>query len=175
MPNPRIALRPATAADAAFLRGLFGEPRRAELLASGVGEREADLLVELQFRAQDAQYHSAFPLAERAVVEVDDIPAGRLVVDRRTHELRIVDSAVSTAFRGRGVGSSLLNSLQVEAAQSGQVLCLRVARGNPAQRLYERLGFREVAGDEIYVEMAWVAEAGGLASGVIRQDRGAAA
>lgn len=175
MPASRIALRPTDASDAPFLRSVFGESRRAELLAAGVGEREADMLVELQFRAQDAQYRSAFPLAEYSIVEVDGVPAGRLVVDPRAHELRIVDVALLAAFRGRGVGSSLLASLQDEAAQSGRIVRLRVARGNPAQRLYGRLGFREIAGDDIYVEMAWAAEAGGLASGVIREDRGAAA
>jgi ribosomal protein S18 acetylase RimI-like enzyme len=172
---PRVALRPATPADTPFLRSVFGETRRAELLAAGVGEREADLLIELQMRARDAQYRSAFPLAEHAIVEVDDVPAGRLVVDRRTYDLRIVDIDLLAAFRGRGVGSSLLGSLQAEAAQSGRGISLQVARGNPAQRLYHRLGFHEVAGDEIYAELAWAAEQGGLAPGVIREDRGATA
>ena len=73
------------------------------------------------------------------------------------------------------MGSSLLRSLQNEAAQAGRPVRLRVARGNPAQRLYARLGFRPAASDEIYVEMVWEATAGGLAPGITRENRGAAA
>jgi hypothetical protein len=55
------------------------------------------------------------------------------------------------------------------------MLGLRVACGNPAGRLYARLGFREVAADEMYVEMAWQPEARGCVGDSNLNNRGAAA
>ena len=49
--------------------------------------------------------------------------------------------------RGRGIGAQLLRTLAVEAGRLGFArLSLSVERTNPARRLYERLGYREVGG-----------------------------
>jgi ribosomal protein S18 acetylase RimI-like enzyme len=87
------------------------------------------------------------------VVVVDGEPAGRLLVDRWDREIRIVDISLLPAFRGRGIGSALLQELMAEAAESERSLSIHVERNNPALRLYERLGF-EPAGDEgVYLRM----------------------
>jgi hypothetical protein len=43
----------------------------------------------------------------------------------------------------------LLHALFTEAAQRGVGLCLNVRHDNPAQRLYERVGFRLVPGSGV--------------------------
>jgi ribosomal protein S18 acetylase RimI-like enzyme len=64
-------------------------------------------------------------------------------VDASTPELSI---AVARPYRGRGVGSALLAALLAAAAERGHPrLSLTVAIGNPAQRLYRRHGFVDVA------------------------------
>jgi GNAT superfamily N-acetyltransferase len=51
--------------------------------------------------------------------------------------------AVETGERGRGIGTMLLTRLVGEAGRRGLPgLSLHVDHGNPARRLYERLGFR---------------------------------
>lgn len=56
---------------------------------------------------------------------------------------------VAEGGRGRGVGSALLAALIAEARAAGlPALSLGVATGNPAQRIYERLGFAVVASDD---------------------------
>ena len=53
------------------------------------------------------------------------------------------------SHRGRGVGTALLSSLIGRCLRLGHPeLSLLVQRSNPAVRLYERLGFREVSGDD---------------------------
>jgi len=173
--GPRIALRPVAAEDEPLLRAAFADARRDGFLAAGLGEREVESLLEVQWRAQDAQYRRAYPHAEHAVVEVDGVPCGRLVLDCRAGEVRVVDIALLAASRGRGIGARLLRSLQDGAALAERRIGLRVARGNPAQRLYVRLGFREVASDEVSVEMAWEAEAAGHSTARQHSNRGAAA
>ena len=48
--------------------------------------------------------------------------------------------------RGQGVGSKLMRALIGEAGRHGLGLCLSVRSENPARRLYERLGFRDIPG-----------------------------
>jgi ribosomal protein S18 acetylase RimI-like enzyme len=170
-----VTLRPAVAADEPFLRELFVDARRAELLAAGLGEREAGLLLDLQRRARDAHYLQAFPDAEYSVIEAEDAPVGRLVVDRRAGEMRVVDIALLSSCRGQGRGSRLLSALQAEAASEGRRVLLRVARGNAARRFYERLGFREVSGDDLDVELVWEAPGRLVTPADIREHRGTAA
>ena len=63
--------------------------------------------------------------------------------DARTPEVAV---AVSEGHRGRGLGARLLESLADLARASGfDRLSLSVDAANPARRLYERLGYRELA------------------------------
>lgn len=72
-------------------------------------------------------------------------------VDDATPELAV---AVEEGWRGRGVGTSLLSRLAAEVRRAGfGSLSLSVDPANPARRLYERLGYREVAVDEQGVRM----------------------
>ena len=59
-------------------------------------------------------------------------------IDEAVPELSI---AVLPEYRGRGVGTALLSRLLSEAAQRFEAVSLSVSESNPAQRLYERLGF----------------------------------
>lgn len=63
-------------------------------------------------------------------------------VDDKTPELGM---AVLAGYRGKGIGTSLLSRLLSSAGASFENISLSVAVGNPAMRLYQRLGF-EVAG-----------------------------
>jgi ribosomal protein S18 acetylase RimI-like enzyme len=168
-------MRPARADDEPLLARLFADARGGELRSAGLGELEVELLLGIQRRAQEAEYRAAYPQAEHSIVEVGGEPVGRIVIDRRPGEVRIVDIALLERCRGQGIGSRLLRALQADAAATGRMLGLCVARGNPAARLYARLGFREVAADEMYVEMAWQPEALGCAGDSKLNNRGAAA
>jgi GNAT superfamily N-acetyltransferase len=63
-------------------------------------------------------------------------------VDEDTPEVSI---AVAEPYRGRGIGAALLRGLAEAARSAGfAALSLSVEDGNPARRLYERVGFVEV-------------------------------
>ena len=57
-----------------------------------------------------------------------------------------VSISVKPNARGQGVGEKLMRALMGEAARRGLGLCLSVRSENPARRLYERLGFRDIPG-----------------------------
>ena len=109
----------------------------------------------MQFDAQHAHYQEHYPGAAFDVILVDGQPAGRLYVAREDDEIRIVDIALLPEYRNRGIGTRLLRGLQSEAAAAGKPLSIHVERFNPALRLYERLGFRQIEDQGVYLFMEW--------------------
>jgi ribosomal protein S18 acetylase RimI-like enzyme len=76
---------------------------------------------------------------------------GHGFVDVTTPELAV---AVAQGHRGGGIGGRLLTELAELARAAGFAqLSLSVDAENPALRLYERLGYRELARDEDGVRM----------------------
>jgi len=76
---------------------------------------------------------------------------GHGYVDEATPELAV---AVAEAARGNGIGTRLLDELATAARRAGiPRLSLSVDSENPALRLYQRLGYREVARDDDGVRM----------------------
>ena len=138
-------LRPVTPADREFLLAVYAGVREAELAQVPWPNGAKEAFVRQQFEAQDRYYREYYAGATFDVIEVDGRPAGRLYVDRWPAEIRIVDIALASAFRGSGVGTALLRELIAEAEASGRSLTIHVEHGNPARRLYERLGFLAVA------------------------------
>jgi ribosomal protein S18 acetylase RimI-like enzyme len=53
--------------------------------------------------------------------------------------------AVSPGYRGRGMGTALMQALLVQSDAVHAAVSLSVSAGNPARRLYARLGFVEVS------------------------------
>jgi ribosomal protein S18 acetylase RimI-like enzyme len=111
----------------------------------------------MQFAAQDCEYRRNNPNATFDVIELQGRPVGRLYVDRRPTEIRIVDISLLPQFRGGGIGSGLLEPLMREAAVSGRSLTIHVEITNRAENLYTRLGFVEAARQGPYRRMEWTA------------------
>ena len=77
----------------------------------------------------------------------DGRPLGRLVLDRRTDDIRVVDVALMPEEQGQGIGTAVLREVLAEADVAGVPVTLHVVATSPARRLYERLGFRTVEGE----------------------------
>ena len=71
-----------------------------------------------------------------------------------------VSIGVKPNARDQGAGEKLVRALIGEAARRGLGLCLSVRSENPARRLYERLGFRDIPGS------AATNRAGGMSIGM---------
>jgi ribosomal protein S18 acetylase RimI-like enzyme len=152
--STHVALRPATADDRQFLIELYGSTRDdLSLLPLDADQRDA--LVRMQFHAQDVHYRQTNPEAEFAVVEIHGQPAGRLYVDRRVDDIRLIDVSLLPEHRGAGIGCALIQALQDEAAATGRSVSLHVAMGNRAAALYDRLGFRLAADLGVYRLLEW--------------------
>jgi GNAT superfamily N-acetyltransferase len=154
-PRP-VRVRPASAADEPFLRAVYAAGRAAEVAGFGWPPAAAEAFLAQQFAAQRRAHHTAYPGLAESVIEVGGQPVGRLAVQRDGTAVLLVDIALLPAYRGRGTGTLLLRRLRDEAAAARLPLRLQVGRGNPARRLYQRLGLRASAGtDPVRIAMEW--------------------
>jgi GNAT superfamily N-acetyltransferase len=151
--EPALALRPAAPGDHPFLEQLYASTRAAEVAPLPWSEGRKRAFVADQFAAQSAHYAEHYAHASFDVVLVDGAPAGRLIVARQEGVLKVIDIALVPEHRSRGIGTRLLRPLLDEASQSGAKVEIYVERFNPAMTLYERLGFRPVADDGVYLLM----------------------
>lgn len=150
-----IRLRPIEDADLPFLRAVYASTREEELRATGWPDAEKAAFLRMQFDAQHRHYQVHYPDARFDVVLRGDEPLGRLYVDRRDTDIRIVDIALLPAHRGHGHGTHLLREILEEAAETGRTVSIHVERLNPALRLYERLGFTPIGDTGVHYLMAW--------------------
>ena len=150
-----IALRPITPEDDSFLARLFASTRAEELAITGWSDEQKAAFCRMQFDAQSTHYRKHYADASFDIIERDGVAAGRLLVWRSGKEILIVDIALLPEHRGAGIGTKFLRELQGEAKAVGKPLTIHVERYNPARRLYERLGFKVVEEQEVYLLMRW--------------------
>ena len=154
-PAATITLRSETPEDEAFLFTLYASVREEELEATGWAGAARDDFLQMQFRAMRRGYRSMFPQAQFSIIMLEGEPVGRLVLNRASDELRVVDITLLPAARGQGLGGNLLRSIVAEARHSGRRVRLHVLKGARAERLYERLGFRQINDAGLYEQMEW--------------------
>jgi ribosomal protein S18 acetylase RimI-like enzyme len=151
-----LALRPETEADVPFLFQLYVSTRWDELAPlTDWSEAQKIGFLESQFTLQRQHYLTHYANSAFDVLEERGVPVGRLYVDRQERTLLIVDIALLPQWRGRGIGTALIEALFAEARGVGKEVSISVEKFNPAQRLYRRLGFREYAEDDVYWFMYW--------------------
>jgi len=150
-PPAEVKLRPVNGPDAEFLFAVYASTRTEELAQVGWPEPQQQNFLRTQFDAQRRCYESDYPGAEFQVILADGQPAGRLYLHRRAEEIRIMDLALLPQFRGRGIGTGLLRGIFSEGDRTGKRVSIHVEAFNPALRLYERLGFQQVATHGVYL------------------------
>ena len=154
----QISFRPIRDADREFLLRLYASTRADEMAVVDWSEEEKTRFLGFQFGAQHDYYQEQFPDARFDLVLVDGKPAGRLYVDRREEEIRLIDIALLPELRRRGIGGRLMNQVLDEGREAGLPVQIHVERNNPAMRLYDRLGFQRVEDQGVYYLMRWEPE-----------------
>lgn len=148
-------LRPITDDDDTFLYHLYASTREDELAVLDWTPQQKEAFLVMQFKAQHTFYMQEFAGSSFDIIEHDGQPIGRLYVDHRPDEIRIIDIALLPEFRGRGIGSRYLTGIQQESCQRGLPVRIHVESNNPAMRLYQRLGFRKIDTNGVYWLMEW--------------------
>ncbi|MEW9573014.1 GNAT family N-acetyltransferase [Rhodanobacter sp. Si-c] len=152
-----IGLRTAGTNDMRFLRALFHALKSEELPLEHWPEPFKQAFLDQQFALQHMQYVDRYPGADFWIVEHRNQPIGRYYLLREPSRYHIVDITLEPAWRGRGIGSLLLDWAQSLARRHGAAgISLQVdERNKDAQRLYARYGFVETSRESPYIAMQW--------------------
>jgi len=150
-----VTFRPATNADEEFMLELYQSSRGDDLRELGWEESRISEFLSFQYEAQQKFHQTDNQDAVDEIVIVEGQPAGRLIVERREHEIRCVDLAIVPAHRSVGLGTLLLHKLQNEARQLKKPLRLQVIRFSRAVNLFERMGFVRTSETGTHFQMEW--------------------
>jgi hypothetical protein len=112
----------------------------------------------MQYHGRRQSYQAEHPQSVDTILcvhteEVGELPVGRLLVDCRPDCWRVVDIALLPGYQRKGLGGWALALCMHKCGEEAGRIKLSVRPGNPARRLYERLGFRLIHGDLLTVEM----------------------
>ena len=151
-----ISLRPATTEDREFLLALFKSSRGEDLRELGWDEDRIGEFLGMQFEAQQRLDQHEYQRADEQIVLCEQQSAGRLMVERRDHEIRCVEVALVPAHRNTGIGTFLIRQLQDEARLANKPLRLGVIRFSRAVSLFERLGFVRTSETGTHFQMEWL-------------------
>lgn len=145
-----VSLRPALDDDQDFLFRVYAGTREEEMaLAPWTDEQKAEFL-QRQFTLRHTQYRQHYVDARFDIILLDGEPVGNLYVDRSESEIHVIDIALLPECRGRGIGAELLTSLLAEATEDNKPVRIYVIQGNPAIKLYSRLGFQKIGEQGIH-------------------------
>lgn len=152
-----LSFRPIEVADESLLSAIYASTRADEMaLVPDWTAADISAFLEQQFQAQHIYYQQHYSNAEFQIILVEGQAAGRLYLDRRLLEFRIVDITFLPDFRGRGLGEIILRNILAEAAKVQKSVSIHVERNNPALHLYERLGFQMLDDSHaVYLLMEW--------------------
>lgn len=150
-----ISFRPETEDDVEFLARLYASTREEELRPVDWPAEQKAAFLRQQFDAQRVHYRTHYQDAEYSIILEADRPIGRLYIHRRPEDIRVMDIALLTEHRGRGIGARLMQDILDAAAAEGKSVSIHVEMYNPAMRMYERLGFRPIDTYGVYHLMEW--------------------
>ena len=151
--HKKIDFRPISEKDQTFLYSLYASTREDELAQTGWTNFEKENFLRQQFVAQHQFYMEQFSNAQFQVIQLNSKPIGRLYIDHRTSEIRLIDIALLPEYRNQGIGHSLLTDIINNAAKANKPVRIHVERYNPAMHLYERLGFVRIGDTGVYYLM----------------------
>ena len=132
------------------MRDLMMESIARELCAESWPEVLRDSMLPLQYQIRRDGLRAAFPDASSRIVLVGFEPAGWMVSALLDEEVRLAQITIRSSLQSRGIGTAAIRLLMAEAANAGKPVRLNVASSNlGAIRLYQRLGFQRIGGDEM--------------------------
>jgi ribosomal protein S18 acetylase RimI-like enzyme len=158
MSTGKITLRPVLDSDEEFLLALYGSTREEELARVAWPREHKEAFVRMQWQAQKQHYAHEHPRADHTIISVDEVPVGRLYLDRSGQEFHILDITVLPQYRNRGTGSFLIAQIMAEANEAGKPVTIFVETFNPSLRLFERLEFCKAEETGFHFLMRWPRE-----------------
>ncbi len=149
-----VQLRPVEEKDQLFIESVYRSTRERELSLTNWAEPQRQAFIVMQSMAQAAAYQKNYPGAMFQIISFNKKDAGRLYVWENENEIRIIDITLLPSFRGKGIGTYILQELIDRSAAVHKKLSLHAEPDNPALKLYQRMGFVYISnnGRHLYME-----------------------
>jgi len=122
-------------------------------MQTGWPQDKQEEFLRMQFSAQHQYYQQHYSEASFELILWGGETVGRLYVSRWTKEIRIVDIALLSQFRGKKIGSQLMQEFFTEAKQKKIEISIHVEKNNPAIKWYQGLGFQAIEDKGVYLLM----------------------
>jgi ribosomal protein S18 acetylase RimI-like enzyme len=148
-----VTTRPMNDDDSMLLFELYASSRADELSRTGWATPQQRSFFRMQAQNQERYFLRHYDHLDRRTICINGFSAGRLLVDRPSHAITIVDLALLPAFRGRGVGSLLIRCILEEAAELDVPVHLSLPKNSESLKTCERVGFRyaDEPGDRLHL------------------------
>ena len=102
---------------------------------------------------QERRFREDFHPEQISVVQFEGEDVGYLKVEDKGDHIFLAGIYLLKRVRSVGLGSSVMTDLISAAHNSGKSIRLQVLRTNPAQSLYQRLGFKIVGDSDSHIFM----------------------
>lgn len=145
----RVTRRAVTDADEPLLLAVFSSTRELELQQVPFTPEQKQAFLAMQYEAQKRHYCATYPQAFNEVICADEVGVGRCWTAELDDELRVMDIAILPEWRGRGIGAKVLRELIVQSESLAKPLRVWVEVWNPAQAIFQHLGFQQVKSEGI--------------------------
>jgi GNAT superfamily N-acetyltransferase len=100
--------------------------------------------VELTHQWDRTKFRNCFEPKLIKIIQANGIDIGMLKVEEKADYIYLGDIQLDPGYQNKGIGTKLIETVIESAAIVGKPIRLRVLNGNPAVKLYLRLGFREI-------------------------------
>ena len=138
-------LLPAEQGDYSFALALYLEGAKEHLTKIGRWHEERFV----------ALFREGYEQGRTRIISVDGRVVGFIQVVDFADRLYLRQIHLVDGFRGRGIGSTLIRAELKRGAESDRPVTLDVMHGNPARRLYMKLGFESTGKDPDKEQMIW--------------------
>jgi ribosomal protein S18 acetylase RimI-like enzyme len=140
-----VTLRPAKPGDYFFALDLYLDGAKRHLSKIGRWDR----------RRMTERFRRGYRQFQTRVIQAGPRDIGWVQIAEQVGRLHLRQLHLISGFRGKGVGTWLIRDLFERATTQGKPVTLEVMHGNPAKRLYERLGFKRAGRDADKIHMIW--------------------
>lgn len=141
----QVDLRPARKSDYGYVQRLYVETMQPLLTRLDAWDEDDAL----------AKFRRHYRLADVSIITVNDRDAGFLQVEENADGITLAQIHIEAPYRSRGIGTRLIQDLLSASQAKLKPVSLSVVKHNPAQALYERLGFKIVGQDETKLHMRY--------------------
>lgn len=150
-----FALQHERAADQNYLRAYFIAENLPLVSALPWDDMQKQCLLAQQYEVQHQGYDQQFSDCAPLVLTREDMPVGRLFLAQDIRGLHILDMLLAQNWRGRGIGTALIQGVQACAFTHQLPVFLSVDRLSAYAGFYRKLGFAICRSDDILWTMRW--------------------